>query len=88
MGARGGDCWGSAAAASSWKMRTMIMWFAIASLACTAVMYAAVGPWLESNILRGLESWYPKKVEVRPRHQSPWRDNLDPDNNVCSSIYP
>lgn len=78
MAARSGD----ASASALWKMRTMILWFTVASLVCTAVMYVAVGPWLESNIRRGLESFYPKKIEVRARHQPPWRERPDRDDRV------
>ena len=81
MVARGVDSAGSAA--SVWKMRSMITWFVIASLACTGVMYAAVGPWLESNIRRGFESFYPKQaIEIRARHVPPWRERKVRDNNV------
>jgi len=69
-----------------WKMRrSVIVWFAIASVVCTAVMLGAVGPWLQSNIKRGLDAFLVGKsnqIEGRPRHDPPWRQRHDVDNNV------
>jgi len=72
--------------ATLWKMRRSVtVWFAIAAVVCTAVMFVAVGPWLQSNIKRGLDSFLVGKsneIEVRPRHDPPWRQRHDVDNNV------
>lgn len=61
------------------------MWFAVASLACTAVLFLSVGPWLQTSIKLGLDSFLvgkSKQIEIRARHDPSWRERHDFDNNV------
>lgn len=44
-------------------------------------MFGSVGPWLQSNIRRGLDSFsVGRRIEVRARHDPEWRERFRRDN--------